>query len=134
MNPANADIPNDYNRLREESAYSLASRADVASPDSLTSPGAAFLYGVRDGLLVTLEYEDTLDIDDEVDAAVPVSTHEQYRVLVDLCAYQVLDNLREDGTIPDSLPINDQVAATLASVARDLCHALLALIDYDGEY
>jgi hypothetical protein len=80
----------------ELNAYSLASLADCATPDTQESPGAAFLLRVQDATREAVEeIDDPEDIEREMqdraheiaDTAVPVYTHDCWQVFVDLGAY-----------------------------------------------
>ena len=80
-------------------AYQLARMVDLTEPDTLGSPGAAFLGHVRESFVEWVEYVrddyDVLSIPtkvqdeafEQVDAIVPVLTNTVWKTFVDLCAY-----------------------------------------------
>ena len=89
--------------VRDLNAYQLARNAECADPDTLDSPGAKLLLGVRDDLIERLESEREDgqswaqvfgDLDDEgqlgeiADAAPDVYTARMWNQFVDLAAYQ----------------------------------------------
>lgn len=78
--------------------WQLAGLADVHSPDSLTSPGAAWLEQVARSLDDSDDWtEDTAH--ELADDVVPIYTHERFQVFVDICAYQ--EDVTEFGPIGD---------------------------------
>lgn len=103
--------------------FTLARLADVADPDSATSPGGRWLLGIAQDVAERCHDEDPHDLAHEVaDAAVPVYTAEVFAVLVDLAAYREdVADLVEDG---DDMTRRATVA--LYAVAERLALALLA--------
>lgn len=76
----------------KHSPFDLARTADVASPDSATSPGAEFLLTVAACVpdlaqMVADGYDSDDSIHELADGCVPVYTHERWQVFVDLAAY-----------------------------------------------
>lgn len=93
--------------ITELNAYQLAGLADVHSPDSLESAGAAFLTSIRDSVAEQLEYfadntssaDNVADLADEfrdssdecteiADSAPSIYTFERFKQFTDLCAWQ----------------------------------------------
>lgn len=75
----------------ELTAWQLANMADCLQPDSLTSPGAAWLQAIaRDaGELLEDQADDLTDgIAERADSSVPAYTHELWQVFVELGGYQ----------------------------------------------
>lgn len=101
-------------------AYELARIADVASPDSLTSPGAQWLCAVAGS---ASDIADADSLTECADALVPVYTHERWQVFVDLCAYR--DDLSDAGlTTCDDMTSTAGVA--LYVIAERLLSALVS--------
>lgn len=78
------------------SVYELAHMAGVNSPDGPNSPGALWLEQVAASLAEAIDYrhdqgDDQGPVDDVVhelaDTAVPIYTHERWKIFVDLGAY-----------------------------------------------
>jgi hypothetical protein len=111
--------------------YELASLAECASPDSLTSPGASFLERVADAAdSIREEGGDEDNVSEAADSAVPVYTHERWQVFVDLAAYN--EDVTELGATGDDLTGCAGVA--LYMIAERLLHALLAEdVDEDAD-
>jgi len=119
--------------VRALSPYELASRADVASPDHLTSPGAAYLASIRDALAEALEHEATTHgtsladairdgaASDAADGAALVYTADIWATFVDLAAYAV--DTTDYGPAPEDMT----AAASLAlhALAQRLVSALV---------
>ena len=112
------------------SAYRLSLKAGVESPDAVDSHGAQFLEGVRDALVEWVEHNRGEDIDtlsekaqddafEQVDACVPVYTHQLWQTFTDLAAYsdEASDEL-DGGTM------TEQASYVLASIAERLFMAL----------
>jgi|SRR6516225_10905127 hypothetical protein len=102
----------------EHSAYELARLAEVASPDSPTSPGAEWLNSVARW---AEDVENDDDITEAADSVVPVYTHERWRVFVDLAAYN------EDPTDlgADASDMTQAAGVALFLIAERLIQALL---------
>lgn len=108
-------------------AYQLARMADVVSPDSDASPGAAFLLhvaGLTDDLLSDNPGADIDTLSDSIteqaDNAVPVYTHEKWQTFVDLCAYT--EDVSEFGPITD---MENAADLALYMIAERLIHAVI---------
>lgn len=108
------------------SAYRLANMADVASPDALDSPGAKFLSHVRDALVEWVEYNRDEAIEalsekaqddalEQVDACVPVYTHQLWQTFTDLSAYDDESAGEFDGST-----MTEQVSYVLARIGERL--------------
>jgi hypothetical protein len=107
-------------------AYRLASMADVPSPDAADSPAARFLEriqsDVNDLTIEDWDHETRYDAAHEIaDGAVPIYTHERWRVFVDLCAYN--EDLDEVGG--SSGDMTQDAAVALYMIAERLVLALL---------
>ena len=117
----------------EHNPFCLASLADCASPDSISSPGAAFLASVARDVaehvesyvaegdpgyrLTELREDGSHEI---ADSAVPVYTHERWQVFVDLAAYN--EDASELGATADDL--TGAAGVALYMIAERLVHAL----------
>jgi hypothetical protein len=105
--------------------WQLARMAGVSDPDSETSPGAEWLRAVGTAWTEVVEYGIENYAEDVVfevaDAAVPVYTHEIWKVFVDLAAYEV--EVETDMALESDMTKRAQVA--LYEVARTLLTALL---------
>jgi len=129
--PTNDETMNHPDNPRHWTTYRLANETDAASPDTPTSPGAVFLLRVRDATVETWDNTepddrdpDTADDDgrlhETADGAVPIYTHEKWRVFVDLAAYNVdLDDI--GGTTGD---MDDDSNAALYLIASELVRTL----------
>ena len=112
-------------------AYQLARIVDTAQPDALNSPGAKFLASVRDSLVEWVEYvRDTYDVQslpetaqdnaiDQVDANVPVYTHQLWQTFTDLAAYD-----DESADEYDGGTMTEKASYILARIAERLFVAL----------
>ena len=116
--------------INELNANPLSYRASVASPDTLESPGARFLEGVRDALVEWVEYNRSEDIEslvekaqddafEQVDACVPVYTHQIWQTFTDLAAYHDEAVYEFDGG-----SMTEQASYVLARIAERLFVAL----------
>lgn len=126
----------DLQDLRELSAYTLANLASVTTPDTLTSPGATFLTGVRDALEEAIAWhtdhdhmtptEALADLRDEhhdiTDGAVPIYTHQRWQTFTDLAAYT--EDPSEIGDT-DGRDMTDLAGMALYLIADRLITALL---------
>jgi hypothetical protein len=109
----------------DRNPYQLAQLADVTSPDSPTSPGAVWLLRVASDAEDLWDWgKETEDLTDTIseyaDQAVPVYTHERWKVFVDLAAYT--EEVTEFG------PVEDMTAAAgvaLYMIAERLLNALI---------
>lgn len=100
--------------------HHLARLADVADPDSPTSPGALWLTTVA-ACVDDVTTPD--DVTETADSLVPVYTHERMAVLVDLAAYR--EDLADAGlTTTDDMVSMAGVALYL--VAARLLSALVS--------
>jgi hypothetical protein len=110
-----------------KSVWELAEMAGCDSPESDISPGAMWLVRVASDLSEVIgrvtEYgEDTQDVIRELaDAAVPVYTHEMWRVFVDLAAYDVDD----EGLHDREDDMTQRAMVALYVVAERLLNALV---------
>ena len=124
-------------KLNELTPFSLQYMADCGSPDSATSPGAAWLtrvaastvehveYGVEHVDLPKLDDDDMRDAVHEIaDGAVPIYTHELWSVFVDVAAYH--EDISEYGAEGSDLTKSAQVA--LYMIAERLIGAVLSFI------
>jgi hypothetical protein len=123
----------DLDNPRNYTPYRLASLTDAATPDSFESPGAVWLTQVRDSVVElwgelatepTDRNPDTVNdggaLDEVCDGAVPIYTHDKWRVFVDLAAYNVdLDDI--GGTTGD---MDDDATAALYLIASELVRTL----------
>ncbi len=108
--------------------WRLARLADCMDPDSVTSPGAQFLFSVEDDARERWEDTDPEDRDrllsDEwsevADSAVPIYTREVWTMFVDLGAYQ--EDPTELGI--DGSDMEQAAKVCLYMIAERLCHAL----------
>lgn len=108
--------------------WQLARLAECFDPDSVDSPGARFLAGVRDDVNDRLGglNDDPSDVAAEIaDSAVPVYTHERWRVFVDLGAWE------EDPSdlTADTSDMTQAAAICLYMIAERLAAALIAAAD-----
>jgi hypothetical protein len=125
----------------EHNVFQLASFADCGSPDSVDSPGAAFLARVARDVADRVDVGDIEQGDPEgawneavaaqlrdltedgahevSDAAVPIYTHERWQVFVDLQAYQ--EDVSEYGDADD---LTNAAGVALYSIAQRLVIAL----------
>ena len=113
------------------SAYRLSLKADVASPDAVDSHGAQFLARVRDAFVEWVEYgRDAYDVQslderaqddafEQVDACVPVYTHQIWQTFIDLAAYD-----DESAVECDGLTMTERASYVLESIAERLFVAL----------
>ena len=113
------------------SAYRLSLKADVESPDAVGSHGAQFLASVRDAFVEWVEYgRDAYDVQslpetaqdhaiDQVDACVPVYTHQIWQTFIDLSAYSDESSDEFDGAT-----MTEQASYVLARIAERLFMAL----------
>jgi hypothetical protein len=115
----------------DRNAYSLALLADVASPDSLESPGALWLTRIESAAANLLEEcaelgGDPVDaIHETADAIVPIYTHERWSVFTDLAAYN--EDVTDYG--PDYSDLTAVAGVALYVVAERL---LSILVDEAG--
>jgi len=115
--------------IRGLSVNQLVKLADCASPDSMTSPGAAFLESVRDAVADTIEPDGTLRDDSRheiADGAPDVYTVTRWAEFVDLAAYQEEPDC---GEWPSDL--TDAAGVALYQIAARLISAILDDIDTD---
>ena len=121
--------------IEDLTAYRLADLADVAAPDTLVSPGAAFLTGVRDHLAEALDWraDDPADaikhvrddgIHEIADSAVPVYTHARWLTFVDLAAWSEDISELADGAVA-TVGLTEGAGVALYIIAERLTHALL---------
>ena len=110
----------------ERTVWTLAGMAGVASPDSLTSPGAewlelvaAYLVGAAEELAEAVYPEDM--IYEMADGLVPIYTHERWQVFVDLAAYT--EDITDFGPIDD---MEQAAGVALFMIAERLLTALVA--------
>lgn len=104
-------------------AWSLAVAAECASPDTLESPGAAFLLSVQDAVNDYDECPDDDAIHEIADGAPDVYTHKRWQEFVDLAAYS--EDLSEWGPIdPDDLE-RAVAGVALYQIAERLARALI---------
>ena len=126
--------------------YTLATIADVVSPDSTTSPGALYLLGLAENLAERLDYrkesdelwpsvDDVSDVIAEVvdpDSAAPYTAN-RWAIFTDLCGWLVDISdyspvVNRDGEPAD---LNDLCAVVLYIIGDTLCRALVeSLEDY----
>lgn len=126
--------------IRAMSANELAHLAECGSPDSPTSPGAAFLASVRDSLVENIEKgyldpDDPSDLVHEIaDDAPDVYTHTRWLEFVDLAAYQEYPTEFEPGgpDLKDPDYLFDLPGRCLYVIADRLCHALLDGLASEG--
>ncbi len=128
----------------QHTTWQLARLADCADPDKPdglawpyvdgdeerarmnadASPGAQFLRRVEDNVLEWFDNEQSGDFDDYAgelaDNAVPVYTHERWRVFVDLAAYD--EDISELGS--DSSDLTEAAGVALYLIAERLARAL----------
>jgi hypothetical protein len=118
------------NVRHDHSPYHLASLANCGSPDSVDSPGAAFLSSVARDVAdrvnddPAVAREDIADLIEDgaheiADSAVPVYTHQRWQTFVDLQAYQ--EDTSEYGAIDD---LTNAAGVALYMVANRLVLAL----------
>lgn len=131
--------------IRDLNAYQLARMADVHSPDSLESPGAKWLEGVRDDIVERVEYDSSLvdtghpdgDVAYEVaDAAVEIYTYQRWLVFTDLCMWEV--DIEDIASGTGDVDMTQLAGLAQYEAARTLAYALLEDIaertsDDDGE-
>lgn len=119
--------------VREWNPYMIAGTVDCTSPDNQTSPGALWLCAVRDDAVEWWDNADPFDrtnydqsdsAHELADNAVPIYTHDKWRVFVDLAAYtEDLDDIGgtsgdmdQDSNLALYLIASRVVAATLAAL------------------
>ena len=114
-------------------AYELARMADVYSPDTLDSPGAKFLTGLRDDLIEVIDESDEYDRElimdyfrERIDSHL-IYTFDVWRTFVDLGAWQN-ENPFGNG---DDMTANAQ--SILYDIAGELGSALLTEYEEDLE-
>lgn len=121
--------------LANLSPYALARMADVASPNSVGSPGAAFLARVRNALV---EHLSTADLSSEylsdalaelADGAVPIYTHDLWSAFVDIAAY----NVDDDGLCSEDSSMEDRAKVALYVTAQTLLSALVDEVSNDDD-
>lgn len=122
--------------IQELSAFALARLVECGTPDTLESPGAAFLVGVRDDVAERItrlgEGEkfsdaDMHDIATEVADSAPYTyTHRMWLEFVDVCAYC---EENETGEPWPSEP-EDMARAALGQIAARLVNVLF--VEYTG--
>lgn len=105
--------------MNEYNAYQLANMANVASPDSLESPGARFLLRIASDV-ADWDEPDKDAASEIADGAVPIYTYEMWQTFVDLAAWQ--EDVDEFGPIED-MEKGAQVALYL--IASRLANALI---------
>jgi hypothetical protein len=111
-------------------AYILARMADCASPDSQESPGAVWLRRVASDLDELLEAiaggaEPSDSVFEFVDQALPIYTHELWKVWVDLAGYNLSDQAAEEWGIGENASMEDRARIGLLFCAEGLLMALL---------
>ena len=138
--------------LNSLNAYQLARMADTRCPDTLESPGAEFLTGIRRDVVERLEsaleacseeeladlayvnfaeaFNDSDEAHEVADNAPSIWTHTRFQQLVDLCAYQEdVSELAGDETDMEKL-----AGIALYMVAERLVNALVSEVaEYDDE-
>jgi hypothetical protein len=111
--------------LKKLTAYELANIADIANPNSLSSPGAEMLERVKYNVLEWLEYdaEKPLPIGQLADSAMTVYTHDIWLEFVDLCAYR--EDVEDHGG-----DMNERATYALYSIAHRLLHTLCDMLNF----
>jgi hypothetical protein len=107
----------------KRTVYTLANMAEVAGPDSPTSPGAEWLQQVADDYDEAVAYSggpglDADEISERADANVPVYTNHRWKVFTDLAAWTVEDEIGGDGDM------TDQAGRILYQIAERLMWAI----------
>lgn len=113
--------------VNEHTPYMLAKLAGCASPDSETSPGAAFLERVASTVDDYSHDSDRDWIHEAADGAVPVYTYDRWLTFVDLAAYQ--EDISELGMRACD-DLTDAAGVALYMIADRL---LQALVDEDDD-
>ncbi|MER6231765.1 hypothetical protein ABT169_21870 [Streptomyces sp. NPDC001616] len=119
--------------IKQYGPHQLAQKADVASPDTLTSPGAIFLTDIRDAVIEALEEAGGVSErkhGEIADSAASVMTHEKWKQYVDLCAYR--EDLSDFGE-PTKGGIEGAVDTALFYIAHRLAGALVEEIGEAAE-
>lgn len=112
----------------EHTPYELANLAEVASPDSPTSPGAEWLLAIASeaGEIIGEDFEPLAELGDVIreraDAIVPVYTYERWQVFVDLAAYS--EDVGEYGDVDGGDLTRSVAGVALLIIAERLLHAL----------
>lgn len=123
---------------RDWTVHHLARAAECSDPDTLTSPGARFLTGVRDAVIEEWEYLGGTGVDvdafrddlaDTLDPCVPVYTSDLWSAFVDLGAYN------EDPTDlgADASNMAQAAAVCLYVIGERLAHAVIDALTAEPE-
>jgi hypothetical protein len=113
-----------------EYAWKLARHVSVSDPDTLGSPGAKFLYEIRDSILNEAERILTADYpEDEVseiaDSAAEVgSTYETWQIFTDLELYNWESSMYSDDDTVRRGDITGYAQSVLWEVASDLANVI----------
>lgn len=108
-------------RIASMSAYELASSMEFSAPDSLESPGAKFLSQIRDEFLESLELDWGYDVNDVVDAAVPLNTYDAWKVFLDLELYHSIDTPEEGNMTEKAYAMLFEAGAMLWNHLYQMC-------------
>lgn len=125
-------------------AYDMAAGSDVKCPETLTSPGARWILGVRDALTEAVDYDhaddetvaETIDrmrdrgITHEIaDGAVPIYTYDRWVIFTELQAY--LEDPSELGY--EGTDMTELAGVCLYMIAERIVESLCRVLEETSE-